>query len=70
MPSLHGRFQGLNFVRRQIGGKVSSQVQSTERSVLTVAQVAAELQICAKSVYRLLERGKLKAIPHLRVNAG
>lgn len=42
-------------------------MRTTEQLVLTVREVAAELQVCEKSVYRLLERGKLKAIPHLRV---
>jgi excisionase family DNA binding protein len=34
---------------------------------MTVAEVATELKIARKSVYRLLSRGVLRSLPHLRV---
>jgi len=36
-------------------------------NVMTVAEVATELKIARKSVYRLLSRGVLRSLPHLRV---
>jgi len=36
-------------------------------SILTVSEVARELKIARKTVYRLLARGVIRALPHLRV---
>jgi excisionase family DNA binding protein len=36
-------------------------------TVLTVSEVASELKVARKTVYRLLARGVIRALPHLRV---